>query len=53
MTRRKKNDLIRILGIVGCAILGAYSGCALHNPVPVEPDYPPLASRDAGKEAKP
>ena len=32
-----------------CAIGLLLAGCPLHNPVPVEPDYP-SAPRDAGHE---
>lgn len=44
---------MRVIAILGAAVSFALFvlACPLHDPVPVEPDYPPLNhAHDAGRE---
>lgn len=47
-----KADLLTLVAILAVALLavGLIAACKLTNPVPVDPDYPPLSARDAGAD---
>lgn len=43
--------LVVVVLAAGFALTCALEGCTLHDPVPVQPDYPPLEqSRDASAD---
>lgn len=45
-------DLLTALAVLAFAFACAWTacGCPLHNPVPVDPDYPVETVHDAGRE---